>query len=319
MESLSVDKIKKIKAKKPFVYPNNSNFKLAVWNEWIKAGGETTGSRPLEKYYESLSYHIDLPTFVQKKKEARLCFCEAASLRFDAFPDYLTHEIIPMFWDCWPGYWKTTEKWFRKHKVRTAIFTSSQTADYFRSVFPKMNILHCPEAIETEKYKVGKHLKDRATDYLEFGRCSMVIDSSKLDSSIRVLSSRNEHGVLATREDLINALSDSKITIALTRQDNQPHIAQGIDTLTQRYWECMLSRIVMVGRAPQELTDLIRYDPVIPLDKENPSKQFMNILEHIEDYQELVDKNREVALRMGDWKGRMKDVMEWLGKAGYEA
>lgn len=307
-----------IKAKRPFLYSDNSNFKHAVWERWVNIGGITTNCRPLEKYYKSFSYHLDLPTFWQSEKEVRLCFCEGASLRFDTFPDYLAYEIIPMFWDCWPGYWSTTEKWFRKHKVRTAIFTSSQTADHFRSVFPKMNILHCPEAIETEKYKAGKHLKDRVSDYLEFGRCSMVIDSSKLNSSIRVLSSRNEHGVLATREDLINALSDSKITIALTRQDNQPHIAQGIDTLTQRYWECMLSRIVMVGRAPQELIDLIGYDPVIPLDEENPSKQFMNILEHIEDYQELVDRNREVALRMGDWTVRMKVVREWLGKVGYE-
>lgn len=309
---------KVVSVKKPFIYPNNSNFKLAVWEEWVNAGGQAVGDRTLAKYYKSLSYHLDLPTLWRDKTEARLCFCEGASLRFDTFPDYLTHEIIPMLWDCWPGYWDATEKWLRKHKVRTAIFTSSQTAEHFKGIFPEMNILHCPEAIETQKYKTGKPLKDRSIDYLEFGRCCKVIDSTKLASSIKVLSSRNEHGALATREQLIEALSDSKITIAFTRQDNLPDIAQGIDTLTQRYWECMLSGVVIIGRAPQELIDLIGYDPVIPLDKENHSKQFAEILNHIADYQELVDRNREVALRMGDWKVRMADVMEWLRCCMYE-
>lgn len=310
--------LKNIKAKKPYIYANNSNFKLAVWEEWVKAGGKSTGCRPFEKYYESLSYHLDLPTLWQDKKEARLCFCEGASLRFDTFPDYLTHEIIPMLWDCWPGYWDATEKWFRKHNVKTAIFTSSQTAEHFRSVFPKMNIIHCPEAIDAKKYKAGKPLKDRSIDYLEFGRCSRVIDLSKLDPSIKVLSSKNEQSTLATREQLIDALADSKITIALTRQDNQPHIAQGIDTLTQRYWECMLSGIVIIGRAPQELIDLIGYNPVV--NSPSPSQRgdvdylsfIKDILSHIEDYQELVDKNRKTALKMGDWKERMDSLSRRL-------
>lgn len=309
---------KVVSVKKPFIYPNNSNFKLAVWKEWVKAGGQAVGDRIFAKYYKSLSYHLDLPTLWLDKIEVRLCFCEGASLRFDTFPDYFTREIIPMLWDCWPEYWDATEKWLRKHKVRTAIFTSFQTAEHFKGIFPEMNIFHSPEAIETHKYKAGKPLKDRNIDYLEFGRCCTVIDSAKLASSIKVLSSRNEHGALATREQLIDALSDSKITIALTRQDNQPDIAQGIDTLTQRYWECMLSGVVIVGRAPQELIDLIGYDPVIPLDKENPSKQFTEILNHIEDYQELVDTNRRSALEFGDWKGRIKMVQEWLRCCGYE-
>lgn len=310
--------LKVVSAKKPFIYPNNSNFKLAVWEEWVNAGGQAVGDMTLAKYYKSMSYHLDLPTLWLDKKEVRLCFCEGASLRFDTFPDYLTREIIPMLWDCWPEYWDATEKWFRKHKVRTAIFTSSQTAEHFKGIFPEMNILHCPEAIETHKYRVGKPLKDRSIDYLEFGRCCTVIDSAKLAPSIKVLSSRNEYGALATREQLIEALSNSKISIALTRQDNQPDIAQGIDTLTQRYWECMLSGVVIIGRAPQELIDLIGYDPIISLDKENPSRQFAEILNRIEDYQGLVDTNRRSALEFGDWEGRIKMVQEWLRCCGYE-
>lgn len=81
-------------------------------------------------------------------------------------------------------------------------------------------------------------------------------------------------------------------------------------TLTQRYWECMFSRMVMVGHAPQELIDFIGYNPVIELsDKISPEELIANVIEHIEDYQVLVDKNRETAERLGSWDVRMKWLM----------
>ena len=96
-----------------------------------------------------------------------------------------------------------------------------------------------------------------------------------------------------------------------------PDETGGIETLTQRYWEAMLTRSIIVGRAPEELIDLIGYNPVIDLDRQNPIEQIENILLHIEDFQPLVDKNRETALQMGDWKKRMREVAEWLTSCGY--
>lgn len=37
-----------------------------------------------------------------------------------------------------------------------------------------------------------------------------------------------------------------------------------------------------------------------------------DVLEHIDDYQELVDKKREMAERLGSWDVRMKWLMEEL-------
>ena len=76
--------------------------------------------------------------------------------------------------------------------------------------------------------------------------------------------------------------------------------------------------MLMVGHAPRELVDLIGYNPVIELDKANPNVQIQDILTHIDDYQELVDKNRETALRLGCWDKRMQNVMAWLRSCGYE-
>lgn len=308
---------KKVVAVKPFEYPNNSNFKLAVYTRWQECGGEVISKRALEKCYKNVSFHLNLPTISTSRKEARLRFVEGASLAFDTFPDYLFYEIIPVIWDCWPCFWSSMELFFKKHNVRTAFFTSSQTADHFRHIFPERNIFHIPEAIETGLYNDEKKLSDRTIDYLEFGRCSRIVDSSKFDLSIRILSSFNEKSGLATRTDLINALSNSKITIALTRLDNQPEIAEGIDTLTQRYWECMLSGVILLGRAPQELIDFIGYDPTVQINLQDVNSQIIQIKENIESYQELVDKNRQTALQLGDWKLRIKEIRKILLDLGY--
>ena len=56
--------------------------------------------------------------------------------------------------------------------------------------------------------------------------------------------------------------------------------------------------------------DFIGYNPVIELsDKISPEEQIANVIEHIEDYQSLVDKNRETAERLGSWNLRMKWLM----------
>ena len=308
---------KTVKAVKPYIYKNNSNFKLAVYNAWRETGGMTVAERPYEKLYHSLSYHLDLPTLFQNKRCARLRFVEAANIMFDTFPDYLTYEIIPLIWDCWPRYHDTVAKWLKSHKVKTAFFTSSQTAEIMRELCPEINIFHLPEAIETDRYKAGKELSERNHDYLEFGRCCDYVNPRSNENDIKILSSSGEKGILKTRELLIDALADSKITLCIPRSVNQPEIAQGIETLTQRYWECMLSRIVIIGKAPQELVELIGYNPVVDLDKENFAEQVKDILAHIDEYQTLVDRNRKTALELGDWKMRASVIKETLSNLNY--
>ena len=307
-----------IKSVKPFVYKNNSNFKLAVYQAWKETGGKYVSERPYEYLYGSLAYHLPLLTIFQSQKAARLRFVEAANLPFDTFPDYLCYEIIPLFWDCWPRFFGKVSAWMKRHHVRTAFFTSSQTAGRMRELCPDIQIYHLPEAIETNLYKEGKDLTKRKYDFLEFGRCCNYVDTSYLSHKICILSSRNEQSALATRAMLIDALADSKITICLPRSVNQPEIAQGIETLTQRYWECMLSRVIIIGKAPKELVDILGYNPVVDLDKEHFSEQVEDILANLGDYQKLVDRNRETAMKLGDWKCRIAQMRETLSELGYE-
>lgn len=132
------------------------------------------------------------------------------------------------------------------------------------------------------------------------------------------INRENANGCMDSFNQLLNTMADAKVTISLPRCDTATEETGGIETLTQRFWEGMLSRTVLLGRAPKELIELIGYNPVIVLDKNHPDEQVRDIVNHISDYQELVDKNREMALRMAPWEIRMKKIMTWLESLGYQ-
>ena len=289
--------MKEIKAVAPFVYPGWLNFKTAAYEAWVKQGGQIVDAYYPVRVMHGVFFRWELPTLWKSKKEARLRFVEPVSISFDTFPDYAQYEVVPFVWDCWPCYFDKMCRWLMKHHVKTAIFTSSQTAERMKKRFPQMNIMFCPEAVDTKQWSEGELLVNRHRNELNYGRLTEETFS---------------------HAQLHAAATDSKLTIALPRSITQPEVAGDIETLTQRYWESMLSRMVMVGHAPKELTDLIGYNPVIELDKEHAKEQILDILSHIGDYQDLVDRNRETALKMGDWTLRMKQVMAFLQDCGYE-
>ena len=207
-------------------------------------------------------------------------------------------------------------------------FSSRQTAEMMQERFSgenkrlqRINVIWCPEAVDDSVYQKGKLLKDRNIDLLELGRSNdKVFKADQLKAiydtknrSLNHVCTKQNGKFIYTNEQLYEAMGNAKVTIALPRSITQPEIAGDIETLTQRYWECMFSRIVMVGHAPQELVDFIGYNPVIELREDISAEALiLDVLKHIEDYQSLVDKNRETAERLGSWDVRMKWLMEEL-------
>ena len=124
-----------MKAVSPYIY-NGLNFKDKAYNAWRKLGFQTErGLYPRILHW--LLFRIDIfPTLYLG--DARLIFVQPVSLYFDAGTSVLTHEVIPFFWDCWPCYYDKVEKWLKRHKVKTAIFTSSQEMEEIkRRCIPK--------------------------------------------------------------------------------------------------------------------------------------------------------------------------------------
>lgn len=304
--------MKKIRAVPPYIHPEFLNFKMPAYQGWVKNGGEVMKSlfpwRPLHW----AAFRYELPDICKRKDEVLLMFVEPISIYFDTFPYYATHEIIPFIWDCWPCYYDKMERWLRKHKVKTAVFTSSQEMAEMQRRLPDIRMIHCHEAVDSSLYMEGKQLEDRTIDLLEFGRSNeKVLGKGKIDG-INHICTRVNGAFIYNNVELYEAMADAKICICLPKSMTHPDIAQGVETLTQRYWECMLSRTVILGHAPKELVEFIGYNPCVEIDMADPRKQISDILSHIKEYQGLVDKNRKSALAYSDWQQRMKELMSIL-------
>ena len=293
------------------------NFKLRVYNRWKELGGLTSKGHYPPRFLHKFAYTTQIPALIKSSKEARLRFVEANSITFDTFSDYFRYEIIPFVWDCWPIYFEKTCEWFDKYNVQTAIFTSSQTADLMRERRPQMKILTITEGIDQSLYDKGSELIDRKYNLIEIGaKCRNFFSRLQPEEYVKLCNKPRENKLMSN-EVFLETLQESKTTVILPKCKTEPFIAGNIETLTQRYWECMLSRIVMVGICPKELEDLIGYNPVITLDETNASEQMWDILNHIQEYQGLVNKNREVALKYSSWDIRIKQIFEFLSNCGY--
>lgn len=301
--------MKKIKAVSPYVDAVSCNFKLQPYRAWMNIGGGVAPAHYPWRRIHGLAYKLEIPSFCKNSHEARLRFVETNSIRFDAFPDYARYEIIPLIWDCWPSYDDALVKWLDKHEVKACIFTCAESSERIKKSLPHVNFLLITEGVETAMYPEGVSLREREIDIYMYGRTP-----GTLWNQMKALN-----GVGAgNNEEFHYWLQHAKVTVALPQCDVFPERTGGQETLTQRFWEGMLSRMVMVGRAPKELTDLIGYNPVIDIDYDHFADQVRDIVAHIDDYQAMVNHNREVALRMAPWEIRMKQVMEWLKGLGYE-
>lgn len=312
---------KVVRAVSPFINPSGSNFKAKPYDAWMKCGGMIAKAHYPWRLLNKIVHNYAFPSLGPSKKEARLRFMEACSMNYDAFPDYIYYEIIPFIWDCWPKNDDRVVAWLRKYNVNACILTSQEAAARIQKRIPELNILVITEGIDVEGYGEGVELRDRTLDVYYFGRApKAVYDKGVLDGLTFKWGGSDE--------EFHERIKNAKITNAFPQCDVNKDKTGGQETLTQRYWECMLSRIIMVGRAPKELIELIGYNPVVelnvPLGSKNVdvssaySAQIKHILKHIAEYQTLVDKNREIAIRMAPWEIRMKQVMKWLISLGYE-
>ena len=242
-----------------------------------------------------------------------------------AYPHYLRYHIIPMLWDTWPKEQDWLFKDLRRLRCPLALVTSRQMATRIEK---ELNIktLWVPEGIDTHGFLKGAELSSRPIDVYELGRQHKkyheTLKSALAKGQIKTWKG-NTYGTdgallkLASNntEELKETISKSKVVVCFPKTDTDPIEKTGnIETLTQRYWEVMLSRSLVVGRAPQELIDLIGYNPVIDVDWHQPEKQIADIINNISTYQVLVNKNYDTACKMASWECRMESIRLFIEK-----
>lgn len=265
-----------------------------------------------------ISFHLPLSEYLNK--DILLVPCAGYPDSFVWPYSYFTR-FVPILWDCWPRYWERIIASFKRHHVTCAFFTSSQVAEMVKHELPAIQTFHLPEGICAERYRKGALLKERTIDILEFGRTlehvhQILVESSERNGFRHEYQRAGAPLLFSDFNALTKGLSDSKITVCYPRCDTNPEMAGSVETLTQRYWECMLSRTVMIGRAPKELVSLIGYDPVVSFPTTSCADILTDIILKSENYQALVDKNYETALQFAPWRQRIPYLLDCLTSCG---
>ena len=284
---------------------------------WGRAGGEYKWDIKLPRKVRAILGRT--LTFSTGINSGRLLVCSGHRVESVAWPWCYFYEIVPVMWDVWPGYFEPLVNFIRKCKVKLVFCTSSQQVEHLKERVPGLNAIWLPEGIDVASYPVGTRLVDRPVDVLEYGRRMEPVHDALVDHKFK----RPFAHAFSTGNDLLfpdfdsmtAGIRNAKITICYPQCDTKPWRAGEIETVTQRYWEGMLSGTLIAGRAPKELIDLCGYNPVIALG-EQPAWQIEEILNHIEDYQALVDRNRAYAEKNADWSTRIPIVMKALQDNG---
>lgn len=282
-------------------------------DEWKKQGGQVRKDVKLKSGLRA--FLSRLLCINVSKKGGPLIVCGSHRIETMAWPFNLDSEIIPMMWDLWPGYYDAFERFVKRNRVRLAFCTARQSVMAMQSRCPNTRFVWIPEAVNVEAYADGGLLRGRPVDILNYGR-----SIGTLSEEISAISQKNgwcfQQGIRSwSFSDLQHDLSAAKISICFPNCDTNPQKCCGVETLTIRYWEAMLSGTLIVGRAPRELVDVCGYDPVIESNGDIGSV-LMRVLSNLDAYQELAVRNRTVALARGGWTDRIELIKREVEAGG---
>lgn len=238
---------------------------------------------------------------------------------YKLFPATYYSEVIPFIYDCWPPRYREWIGLCRRHDIQIAFVTARQSRDYLAARLPHIEFIWMPEACNPDTFIAAKPLSERTIDVLEYGRKLEPLHSQIAEglhaAGITLAVSSGD----LTREDFVQRLASAKTVICFPRCMTHPDSTGDVETVTQRYFECMASRCLIVGHCPTELRDVYGYNPVIELDLLRPTRHLCEILDTIHDYQPLVDRNYEMTRKVGTWDRRIRDMISILRERGYDA
>lgn len=236
------------------------------------------------------------------------------------FPHSMTHECVVVCWDVWSPDDDAWARLFRRHQVSRAVMTAREAAGRWHA--RGLRTAWVPEAVDPPPGSPGPPLTGRRIDVLELGRRHPGYHAAitpVLDRAGRVHRYERVRGevVFPTRAELMAGLRDTVVNVCFPGSVTHPERSGDIETLTRRYLEAMAAGTVLVGSAPAELVDLFGYDPVVPVDPDDPGRQLVEVLAHAERYAPLVARNYARYLEVGTLRARVPRLLDVLHSWGF--
>ena len=201
-------------------------------------------------------------------------------------------------------------------RIDHLFLTSSQGASSLGARLKSTACHWIPEGINPENYRFLP-FAEKDIDVLQLGRRydqyhTQVVEALEKQHKTYLYEKLSGHIIFPTREKYIDGLARSRISICVPSTMTHPEQARGIETMTVRYLQSMLSKCLIVGHAPQETIELFGYNPVIEIDFTDPVNQLLSILKNMADYMPLVEKNYRTVLEQHTWKHRWDRIAQLL-------
>lgn len=222
--------------------------------------------------------------------------------------------------DAWPASHDRVVHFCRAFDVTHAFFSAAQVVPMLQGRLPQTRCHWVPEGIDPAHYRC-KPMDDRTIDVLALGRKYQKLHD-RIVGPMQQLGHRYlyepEPGqiIFPTREEFLDGLADSRISICVPASITHPDRAAGIETMTARYLQSMASRCLVVGHAPPEMVDLFGYNPVVELDGSDPAGQIHGLLRDIEAHQPLIERNHSAVLSLHGWNQRWGRILSLIAAHG---
>jgi hypothetical protein len=225
---------------------------------------------------------------------------------------YTVHCRSIYLFDAWPHDFDKIINFVVNYKVDYVFVSASQSKSLLNENIEKKIFHWIPEGIQPDEYDFFEY-SNKTIDVLALGRKydlyhDMIVDSLKEKGYTYLYELKKGELIFPTRQDFIEGLAKTKISICVPSSVTHPERSGNIETMTIRYLQSMVSKCLIVGHAPKEMIDLFGYNPVIEIDFTNPVGQIESILNNYNSYTALIEKNYNEVIQHHTWQCRWEQI-----------
>ncbi|MBA4311485.1 MAG: hypothetical protein C0417_02535 [Chlorobiaceae bacterium] len=218
--------------------------------------------------------------------------------------------------DAWPNTHERLKDIVKYWNINHVFLSSSQAVEQLCSASHKCNYSWIPEGINPDLY-MSYSYNDKNIDVVQVGRKyethhRLIVEPLEKERKVYLYEKVKGEIIFPGRGKFIEGIARAKISICVPSSITHPVRAGGIETMTIRYLQSMVSKCLLLGHAPQEMIRLFGYNPVIEIDSQDPVKQIFFLLEHIKDYIPLIEKNYKTVVEHHTWRHRWESISNVL-------
>jgi len=225
---------------------------------------------------------------------------------------YTFHCRSIYLFDAWPHDFDKIIDFVVNYKVDYVFVSASQSKSLLNKNIEKKIFHWIPEGIQPEEYDFFEY-SNKTIDVLALGRKydlyhDLIVDSLAEKGYTYLYELKKGELIFPTRQDFIEGLAKTKISICVPSSITHPERSGDIETMTIRYLQSMVSKCLIVGHAPKEMIDLFGYNPVIEINMSDPGGQIDAILKDFDTYIPLIEQNYQQVLQHHTWTNRWNQM-----------